>query len=128
MEIFADRPECSVLVGPERLLLQALQAGADGDVSGGANLVPALYAQLYQAFQQGDRERCEALQERVLLVERTFYGVGEPESGLVRGLKTALELRGNGTAVLAPPFRRPSAEEYAAVRASLQHWEDMLPR
>ena len=55
IQIFSSRPEYSILVGPERLLSQALQAGADGGVSGGANLLPTLYVQLFDAFQSATK-------------------------------------------------------------------------
>jgi 4-hydroxy-tetrahydrodipicolinate synthase len=36
-------------VGPEELLVQALELGADGGVSGGANVWPQLFVQIYEA-------------------------------------------------------------------------------
>ncbi|AFL87467.1 dihydrodipicolinate synthase/N-acetylneuraminate lyase [Terriglobus roseus DSM 18391] len=123
--IFAGRPECSVLVGPERMLLAALRERADGGVCGGANLLPHLYVHLYEAYLRDDVALSDALQQRVVAVEEDFYGVGAAESGLVRGLKTALEVQGIGTAVMAPPYASPSEEEYAEIRKTLLRWKDV---
>jgi 4-hydroxy-tetrahydrodipicolinate synthase len=125
VQIFAGRPECSVMVGPERMLLEALRAGADGGVSGGANLLPSLYASLYRAHLQGEHSLTDDLQARVSLVEQDFYGIGAAESSLVRGLKTALELQGIGTAVMAPPYEAPNQANYDSVRKALLHWKDL---
>lgn len=125
VKIFSGRPECSVLVGPERLLVAALRAGADGGVSGGANLLPSLYVGLYTAFLQGDQSLADELQLRVLAVERDFYGIGAPESSLVRGLKTALEVQGIGTAVMAPPYEAPGPDQYEEVRTALARWKSV---
>jgi len=48
--LLAERPEWSLLIGPEDLLADAvLLAGAHGGVNGGANLAPRLYVELYEA-------------------------------------------------------------------------------
>jgi dihydrodipicolinate synthase/N-acetylneuraminate lyase len=124
IEIFAHRPECSVLVGPERLIEASLRAGADGGVSGGANLFPELYAGLYKAFVAGDPVRVDALQSRVLQVERDFYGVGDPQSSLVRGLKTALSLEGVCETTMTEPYLAPTEAEVAQVAQRLAVWKE----
>jgi len=128
VKIFASRPECSVMVGPERLLLAGLRAGVDGGVSGGGNLLPSLYVSLYEAFLQGEQSLADELQLRVLAVERDFYGLGAPESSLVRGLKTALQIQNIGTAVMAPPYEAPSQKQYDAMRMTLARWKSMAVR
>src|SRR5690606_22003855 len=49
IELKALRPDWSVMIGPEALLSEAMQRGGDGGVAGGANLMPALFVELYQA-------------------------------------------------------------------------------
>ena len=54
--------ELAVFVGPERLILPALEQGCAGTVTGGANIAPELFAALYKAFREGHREEAARLQ------------------------------------------------------------------
>ena len=69
-QMLKERPDWSVLMGPEELLLDAVLAGGHGGVNGGANVFPQLYVALYNAVSSGQIERvstppptaCDALQ------------------------------------------------------------------
>ncbi|HEY2040029.1 MAG TPA: dihydrodipicolinate synthase family protein, partial [Edaphobacter sp.] len=89
IEIFSSRPETSVFVGPEHLLLEAIRSGAVGGVSGGANIFPRLYMAMYRACNSHHWDLAARLQDHILQFQRDFYHVGEEESGLIRGLKAA---------------------------------------
>src|SRR5271157_1476495 len=52
----------AVFVGPEPLMLAALQQGGAGVVSGGTNVAPRLFVDLYRAFREGQTETAERLQ------------------------------------------------------------------
>src|SRR5438309_1776409 len=56
------RADFGVFCGPEELVATALTLGARGGVTGGANLFPRLYVDLYNAFVRGDGERVARLQ------------------------------------------------------------------
>ena len=60
-----QRPDWSILIGPEGKLLESLQLGGSGGVNGGANLFPRLYVRLCEAFRAGDITRTQALQEQI---------------------------------------------------------------
>jgi 4-hydroxy-tetrahydrodipicolinate synthase len=123
VQIFSQRPECSVLVGPERLLSAALRKGADGGVCGGGNLLPTLYMDLYENHVRGDDGQVDLLQEKVLGVERDFYKVGEAESSLVRGVKAALSITGICGRTMVEPFASADDEEIESVRTNLTKYE-----
>ena len=40
-ELMRNRPQFTILMGPEQLLMESLQIGAHGGVCGGANLFPS---------------------------------------------------------------------------------------
>lgn len=128
VKIFSHRPECSVLVGPESLLAAALREGADGGVCGGGNLLPSLYMELYESHVWGDRRRVDALQEKILGVERDFYRVGEAESSLVRGVKAALSVAGICGATMVEPYASADKAEVDAVRSNLAKYESFAER
>src|SRR5262249_41763435 len=102
----AQRPDFSLLIGPEELLPDAVLLGAHGGVCGGANLAPRLYVDLYQAASVGALERVRALQARVLRLTATIYHVGPSAFAFLQGLKCALSCLGLCTDVLAEPFQR----------------------
>jgi len=123
VKIFSHRPECSVLVGPERFLAAALREGADGGVSGGGNLLPNLYMDLYENHVKGNHQQVDELQEKVLGVERDFYKVGEPESSLVRGVKAALSIKGICGRTMVEPHVGADDKEVKQVRHRLTAYE-----
>ncbi len=115
-----DRPDFALLVGPEELLAESVLLGAHGGVSGGANLFPSLYVRLHQAAQAGDLATTRRLHGCVMRVSTRLYGVSGYGSSMLRGLKSALELRGLCRNVLAEPFTPFSPEEQERIRRHLQ--------
>ena len=114
-----DKPEFSVLLGPEHLLLQGLQAGVHGGVCGGANLVPRSFVELFDAFSRNDLAQARALQDRILSIGMPLYQIGEPESSYIRGLKAAIAVAGLCSPELAWPFLSASPEQVDTIRDHL---------
>jgi 4-hydroxy-tetrahydrodipicolinate synthase len=102
----ADRPEFTLLMGPEQLLAEAVLLGGHGGVCGGANLLPRLYVDLYKAACAKDLSRVESLHKMVIRVNSTVFSVGQFESSFIKGLKCALSLLGICNDFLAEPFHR----------------------
>jgi dihydrodipicolinate synthase/N-acetylneuraminate lyase len=118
LEQLRDRPQFSILIGPEEMLLECMKRGAHGGVCGGSNLNPKLFVDLYNAIVNGDMQRAEALQEAVLQMSGALYHTGFAGSSYLRGIKAALALAGLCRAEPAPPYAPFSAEEYARVAAA----------
>jgi 2-dehydro-3-deoxy-D-pentonate aldolase len=110
LAIARGRPDWSVLIGPEHLLAEAIARGGDGGVSGGANLCPRLFVELYEAAHRRDMAKVAQLQQIVLKLGR-IYQVGRHASAVIKGLKCCLSLRGICDDFLAEPFRRFEAPE-----------------
>jgi dihydrodipicolinate synthase/N-acetylneuraminate lyase len=106
--------EFALLMGPEELLVDAMQIGAHGGVCGGANLHPRLYAELYEAARRG--ESVDRLQEMVLRIGRGVYGAGD---NYICGLKYALSLAGICSDVMAEPFQQLPSTGREQVRQTL---------
>jgi dihydrodipicolinate synthase/N-acetylneuraminate lyase len=125
----ADKPNFTVLVGPEHLLLDGLIAGVHGGVCGGANLMPALFVRLFEAFQESKLEEASMLQKRIVEIGSPLYAMGEIESSYIRGLKGALAEAGVCSGKLPWPFAEADAEERARIRTHLLRYPDiMLPK
>jgi dihydrodipicolinate synthase/N-acetylneuraminate lyase len=99
-------PGWSVLVGSASLLLAALERGGDGSICAAACFAARRCADLYAAFQAGDRERAAALQEQITPLDRRIVG------GLGgAGVKAAMDAAGlYGGPVRAPLADLPAAE------------------
>jgi 4-hydroxy-tetrahydrodipicolinate synthase len=103
-ELTRQRPDWSLLMGPEHLLVAAIQAGGDGGVSGGANLFPRLFVELYEVAVAGCTPRVTELQQRLLSLGR-IYTVGRHASAVIKGLKCSLSVLGICEDVMAEPFQ-----------------------
>ncbi len=114
-----DRPDWTILMGPEELLLDAVMAGGHGGVNGGANVFPSLYVALHQAAVAGDLARARELHGLVLEVSERLYQVGRHPSAIIKGLKCALSLLGICDDFMAEPFHRFRDEERRQIEASL---------
>jgi dihydrodipicolinate synthase/N-acetylneuraminate lyase len=126
IRIFSRRPDSSVLVGPEELLIEALRAGADGGVSGGANLFPELYRRTYDAAVVGDWRKAEQLHRLILRVDKDFYRVGEAESALIRGVKVAAGLLGLCNDTIGSPYSPATPEQIRDVAQKLDRFQMAL--
>ncbi len=115
ISLMNDRPGFTILVGPEQMLYECMQRGANGGVCGGSNLNPALFVGLYNAIVSGDSKRAEFLQAQVEESSRALYHIGYPGSSYLRGLKAALSFAGICGPDPAPPFTPFSSDEYKLV-------------
>ncbi|MBN1867322.1 dihydrodipicolinate synthase family protein [Candidatus Sumerlaeota bacterium] len=121
--LFRDRPDFSLLVGPEELLGETLLLGGHGGVSGGANVWPRLYVALYEAARARDLDRVAALHERIMRISSTIYSVGRYGSSFLKGVKCSLSLKGICSDFLAEPFHRFRQEERESIRKHIDALE-----
>ena len=106
LALFRNRPDFSLLVGPEQLLGEAVLLGGHGGVNGGANFHPELYVQLFDAASRRDFDRLEALQRQVMRISDGLYSVGHFGSSYLKGVKCALSILGICDDFMAEPFQR----------------------
>ena len=122
LSLLKKEPDFSLLIGQEELLAEAVLAGAHGGVSGGANLVPRLYVDLYNAACSKDLPAVESLQRKVMQISTSIYSVGKYESSYLKGLKCALSCIGICSDFLAEPFHRFRRAERKVIH---QHIEEL---
>jgi dihydrodipicolinate synthase/N-acetylneuraminate lyase len=119
VRLLPDRPDWSLLIGPEELLAESVMLGGHGGVCGGANLCPRLYVDLYEAASGGEFQRAAALHAQVMRISSTLYRVGRHSSSFLKGLKCGLSELGVCDDFVAEPFQRFDQEERERVRACL---------
>lgn len=115
-----DKKDFAFFIGPEDLLAEALFAGADGGVNGGANFCPELYVSIYNAAQAGDWNKVRELHKKVIEISSFIYTVGRFDSSYLKGIKCALSLLGICSDTLAEPFHSFKATEREKIKTSLQ--------
>ena len=118
--LLKDCPDFSLLMGHEELLAEAILLGAHGSVCGGANLVPRLYVDLYDAACARDLPTVETLHKRVMRISASIYSVGRYESSYLKGLKCALSFMGICSDFLAEPFHRFRSAEREVIHRHLK--------
>ncbi|HUW19942.1 MAG TPA: dihydrodipicolinate synthase family protein [Sedimentisphaerales bacterium] len=117
--LLKDKPDFSLLVGPEELLGETVLLGGHGGVNGGGNMKPQLYVQLYNAAAARDLDKVNALHEQVMEISGKIYCVGAYSSYL-RGLKCALSCMGICSDALAEPFQPFDAKDRDTIRRYVQ--------
>lgn len=120
LAITGKREDFSVFVGPEELLLDALVAGADGGVNGGANAFPKLYVQTFEAFERGDYAGARALQAKICELSSRVYALGGYGPAVVKGIKGCLSLHGLTSGALVPPFDALTASQRDVVGSVIE--------
>lgn len=114
--LFQEKPDFTILVGPEEYLVETMNMGGHGAVAGGANLFPELYVKLYEAILAKNYELIEALQVTVLFLSKNLYSHGTYKSNYLKGLKASMSFSGLCKDVLALPLFPYSEEEKAILK------------
>jgi dihydrodipicolinate synthase/N-acetylneuraminate lyase len=128
VELIRQRPDWSVLIGPEEKLFDSLKLGGHGGVSGGANLFPNLYVKVVEAHRAGNVARAGELQQQIQRVSDSFYRIGKYSSSIIKGIKCALACRGICDDFMAEPFHRFRADERELVKVRLKEIEAELSK
>lgn len=115
-ELFSKKPDFTVLVGPEEYLVETINMGGHGGVSGGANLFPALYVKLYEAIIAKNSTQIEALQVTVLFLSQNLYNHGTYKSNYLKGLKASMAFSGLCKGILALPLCAFTDQEKESLR------------
>ena len=123
--LLKDHPEFSLFVGPEEMMASVVLMGATGGVAGGANLYPELFVSLYNAANAKDMRRVSELQDKVMMVGESLYGIGRFGSSYIKGIKTALALKGICSDTLAQPFNTFQMPEKQKVQVALMQLEPL---
>jgi 4-hydroxy-tetrahydrodipicolinate synthase len=122
-----QRPEWSLLIGPEELLAESVLLGGHGGVCGGANLFPKLYVDLYEAALHRRFDEAASLHAQVMRISSSLYRIGRHGSAFVKAVKCALRETGICDDFMAEPFHRFREEERTRVRTCLEELAQPLP-
>lgn len=105
----------NVINGPDECLLCGLTMGADGGIGATYNVMPKLFARIYQSFRAGDLEQAQKAQfqaNRLIEILLKF--------GVVCGIKDILAMLGYDCGYQVYPQKRLTDDERAAFRKALK--------
>jgi 4-hydroxy-tetrahydrodipicolinate synthase len=119
IDVMRDKPEFSILMGPEELLGESVMFGGNGGVAGGANINPKLFVDMYNAAQAGDLPKVQQLQKDIFKLRR-LYACGRYASTMIKGVKCALNCMGICSDFMAEPFHAFREPERRKVEALLK--------
>ena len=117
---FRNRPEFTLLVGPEEMMASTVLMGGHGGVSGGANMFPRLFVDLFYAAEKGDLKEVSRLQEMVMEIADEIYAVGSYGSSFLKGLKASMAALGIGNGYLATPLSAFENEQLELIGKKLK--------
>ncbi|GHV32101.1 dihydrodipicolinate synthase family protein [Bacteroidia bacterium] len=126
LTLFKDRPDFGLFVGPEEMMASMVLMGAHGGVAGGANVYPKIFVDLYEAAVAKDVDKTIALQNKMLQVSQHLYGIGRFGSSYIKGIKTALSLKGICSDFLAQPFNLFKEPEKEKVKKAVELLDKLL--
>lgn len=106
IEAFKESPEFSIIVGTESYLPETITRGGHGAVAGGANFMPRLFVDLYEASLQNNAFDIAELEQKVKYIYETIYSVGQYQSRITKGIKCALSIMGICDDHMAMPLRK----------------------
>ncbi len=118
-ELTCRRADWSLLMGPEHLLAEAIELGAHGGVSGGANVWPELFVRTYEAARAAFVDELATLESNLARFGH-IYTVGPfSAASVVKGLKAALGILSVCSDLMNPPLGRLAPSEVHEVEKIL---------
>ena len=114
-----DREDFVIFMGPEELLAEAVAAGANGGVCGGANLLPQVYSRLYLAAVRKDAVEIAHWKQTIADMFASVYRDDEQRMKLIPGLKLAMEECGLCSGTVAPPLMAVTESHARRIRGSI---------
>ena len=122
-----QRPDMTLLIGPEHLLAESMQRGGFGGVHGGAVLYPQLFVMWYEALLSGEHELVEQITAAVSELQ-AIYQVGSGHSAVPKALKVGLKHLGICDHLPAQPFERFNANHRARIADVMDSVTEHLPQ
>jgi 4-hydroxy-tetrahydrodipicolinate synthase len=119
VRIAAARPELTVLIGSDFLFLDALKLGGHGAVAGGANLYPAMFRGLLDAFARGDLVEAAGIQSSIAGLGHDIFAITGQPSSVIAAIKGALAALGLCRPDMLPPLSTCAPADLAALRRVL---------
>lgn len=112
-----------VFCGNEDYFPKAILEGGNGAVTGGANMFPKLYVDLYNASLKNDSRQIAVLSEKVNWINKHIYGIGQYSSKYIKSIKATLSILKICNDFVAQPFSKSDANERKQIEENLREFK-----
>ncbi len=109
----------SIICGSEIFLSDAIAAGGDGVIAGGANIFPSIFVDLYYASLSNDSDSIKYLKSLLDQIEKTIYRVGPNYSRAISGIKCAASVMNLCSNYLAPPLMKLNGKRTSQIKSAV---------
>ena len=119
--LFGNRSDFSIMIGPNPLLGQSMQLGADGLVPSLGNLVPSVCQRLYDCARQGDSggvETCQQQLNELSNLLRNGLSLGQA----LAAHKTAMGVLSLCGPAMLPPLQPLSESHQQQLKQNFSAW------
>ena len=122
LSISAGREDFAVIQGSERIFVKSFEWGCPAGVTVVGNLAPDIAPALYEAFIAGEREKAEALQQKLLDYVKVITMLGR----FPQELKACMEYKGVCSRRMTSPFCDLTQEELNRLICALEELEKTI--
>jgi 4-hydroxy-tetrahydrodipicolinate synthase len=109
------RDDLAVICGMDSLVVDALELGADGNVSSTANVVPHFFVKIHENFRKGNVRAARRWQDRIVELGKLLW-----TPNYIPAMKEMLRLLGLPTGGSRSPLRKLTAGECRALEQGLR--------
>lgn len=112
-----DDRRFDILFGRDEILLAGLAIGAKGAVGSTYNFVAGLYTEIIDAFEKGDLQRAQTLQQKAV---RIINAIAQTPCGFLPAAKSILKMLDLDMGPVRPPLQNITDADYDALRTRLE--------
>ena len=114
-ELIRPNERLTLLLGPEILLPEALEIGADGAICGGAHLLPRLFVRTMEAHEKNDAALMAKCKKRLDDLDQVYR-----TGGFLKAMKASMSILGLCANRFAEPLHPLSNDEVETIRQTLE--------
>ena len=117
-QLMKDRPDLTLLIGPEHLLVPSMKLGGHGGICGGAHLLPKLFVNIFNAVSSGDLALADKLEKRLMALGTLYNGF--EEASFLGNMKCALSMLGICQGEFSEPMHSIPSSRHDEIRKRLK--------
>ena len=127
LDEFKDETDFAVICGTELFLPESVNFGGSGGITGGANIFPRLFVDMYKASLDGDLNKVARLRDIVIQIEKKIYNISADSSRYIESIKCALSVLGICSGYVAQPFSGFEEAQKQQMQVNIKELSEMYP-
>ncbi|RIJ46965.1 dihydrodipicolinate synthase family protein [Maribellus luteus] len=127
LDEFKNETDFAVICGTELFLPESVNFGGSGGITGGANIFPRLFVDMYKASLDGDLNKVARLRDIVIQIEKKIYNISADSSRYIESIKCALSVLGICSGYVAQPFSGFEEAQKQQMQVNIKELAEMYP-